>query len=290
MNNKDIKCFFISDLHGNIYRYKTLFNEIIKYKPHAVFIGGDILPGLKSLYNQTYNSFIKDFLEVGFRKIYLKLKTEAPQVFIIPGNDDAAIEFQVMSEGEDEGLWQIIHNKKTFFKEYTIFGYACIPPSPFLLKDWERYDISMYTDPNCIHPYEGLITNYNINKDILKYSTIKNDLEILTNNENLNKAIILFHSPPYNTSLDRAALDNKTYEYVPLDVHIGSIAIRQFIEEKQPLITLHGHVHESTAITGQWQEKIGNTYCYSASHNNNKELSLIIFNPHMPEKAKRILI
>ena len=37
----------------------------------------------------------------------------------------------------------------------------------------------------------------------------------------------------------------------------GSIAIERFIEDRQPLLTLHGHVHESARLTGSWQEKIG---------------------------------
>ncbi len=43
-------------------------------------------------------------------------------------------------------------------------------------------------------------------------------------------------------------------DHVPLDVHVGSIAIRRFIEARQPLAALHGHVHESARLTGAWRE------------------------------------
>ena len=66
----------------------------------------------------------------------------------------------------------------------------------------------------------------------------------------LSRAMFLFHTPPYNTGLDRAALDGKKVNYVDLDVHVGSIAVRRFIESRQPLLTLHGHIHESARITG----------------------------------------
>ena len=49
-------------------------------------------------------------------------------------------------------------------------------------------------------------------------------------------------------------------DHIPLDVHVGSIAIKRFIEAKQPMLTLHGHVHESTRLTGNWQQHIGNTF------------------------------
>jgi len=30
-----------------------------------------------------------------------------------------------------------------------------VPPTPFLLKDWEKYDVSAYVDPGCVSPEEG---------------------------------------------------------------------------------------------------------------------------------------
>jgi Icc-related predicted phosphoesterase len=100
---------------------------------------------------------------------------------------------------------------------------------------------------------------------------------------------MLFHAPPYRTDLDRAALDGHTFEHVPLDVHIGSIAIRRFIEERQPLVTLHGHVHESARITGSWRQRIGRTWCFSAAHDG-PELALVRFDLEDPGAATRELI
>ena len=93
-------------------------------------------------------------------------------------------------------------------------------------------------------------------------------------------------SPPYQTRLDRAALDGRLFDDAPLDVHVGSIAVRRFIEQRQPLVTLHGHVHESARLTGSWQEKIGRTHCFSAAHDG-PELALVRFNPENPAGALR---
>ena len=111
----------------------------------------------------------------------------------------------------------------------------------------------------------------------------------LAGKDNLADALFLFHAPPYDTNLDRAALDGKMIDHVPLDVHIGSIAVRRFIEKRQPLVTLHGHVHESARLTGSWREKIGQTWCYSAAHDG-PELALVTFDPEHPEKADRQLL
>ena len=78
-------------------------------------------------------------------------------------------------------------------------------------------------------------------------------------------------------------------DHVPLDVNVGSIAIKRFIEERKPLITLHGHVHESTRITGHWSEKIGETWAFHAA-TDQKELSLIKIPFDNPAFAERIII
>jgi len=191
-------------------------------------------------------------------------------------------------DAEDKGIWEYIHNKKVLFKTYPVFGYSYVPPTPFLLKDWEKYDISRHVDPGCVSPEEG-IRSLPQAVDSIKYSTIKEDLEKLVRDENMEKAIFLFHAPPYKTNLDRAALDGKMIDYVPLDVNVGSIAIQRFIKNRQPLLTLHGHIHESTRMTGSWQEKFTRTQSFNASHDG-PELSLIRFDPYLPQNAVRELI
>jgi Icc-related predicted phosphoesterase len=64
-------------------------------------------------------------------------------------------------------------------------------------------------------------------------------------------AIFNLHVPPHNSGLDRAIqVDPGTLTHVyksgmPVEVPVGSTAVRQIIEEYQPLLSLHGHVHES---------------------------------------------
>ena len=122
------------------------------------------------------------------------------------------------------------------------------------------------------------------------FPTIREDLEKLAGNDPLERAIFLFHSPPYQTRLDRAALDGRQVDGAPLDVHVGSIAIRRFIEERQPLITLHGHVHESARLTGSWQEMIGRTHCFSAAHDGPRTGRRRLSIPAKPENAVRLLL
>lgn len=284
-------CYFVSDLHGNTDRYNKLFTAIKAEKPRALFVGGDILPS--GLYSFTKNmllpeDFIFDFLATNLKQLRDELGVNYPLIFLIPGNDDGKVYEQDILQLDKEGLLIYMHNKKASFENYTVYGYANVPPTPFRLKDWERYDVSRYTDPGCVPPEEGSFT-VDIDKKKLSFLTIEKDLHVLTGDDDLSKSLFLFHSPPYNTNLDRAGLDGKFFEHVPLDVHVGSIAIERFIKARKPMITMHGHIHESTSITGKWQEMIGPTLAMNAAHNG-PELSLIRFDPGNPGINSRELI
>jgi Icc-related predicted phosphoesterase len=284
-------CFFASDLHGSKARYFKLFERIIDERPRAVFLGGDLLPHGMIPLNEartTRGYFTKDFLIYQLNKMKAHLSDAYPRIFIILGNDDARFEERAVQEAEAQKYWKYIHNEHVDFEGFSIYGYACVPPTPFQLKDWERYDVSRYVDPGCVSPEEG-IRSVKQPKDKTKYSTIAKDLNNLVGTDDLDKSVFLFHTPPYKTTLDRAALDGKIVDHVPMDVHVGSIAVRRFIEARQPLVTLHGHVHESARITGQWKDQIGNTICLSAAHDG-PELALIKFDLKRPADASRYLL
>lgn len=265
-----IDCLFVSDLHGKESRYRNFFSIVADEKPDAIFLGGDLLP---HGFSRTYEGdFFEDVFLSGFRKI----RKESPgiRVFIILGNDDPMTVEPLMKKFSREGLWEYIHGEKKVLEDFKVFGYAFVPPTPFRYKDWERYDVSRFVDPGCISPEEGIRTT-DPGEDI-EYTTIKDHLEELTRDEDLEKAVFLFHSPPYNSHLDRAALDGQMVDHVPLDVHVGSIAIQRFIEERQPLLTMHGHIHESSSITGEWMEKNGRSLSVSAAWDG-PELAVIRF-------------
>jgi len=284
-------CFFVSDLHGKIELYDKLFKIMMSDEPDLVLLGGDLFPSgtvLNRKYDQDHTDFTREFLIPRLDELKIKMSKKYPLILIIMGNDDPRSEERKLLEGEDLGLWKYIHKRKIYFRGFKIYGYANIPPSPFLLKDWERFDVSHYVDVGCISPHLGYRT-VKQTFDEIDYYTIEKELEILTEGDDLFNAVMLFHAPPYETNLDRAALDGKMVDHVPMDLHIGSIAIKKIIERKQPYLSLHGHVHESTRITGSWQDKIGKTLCLSAAHDG-KELALVRFKLESLEFVERILL
>ena len=214
--------------------------------------------------------------------------TDYPRVFVILGNDDPRTQEEEILQVARTGLWEYVHGRQAVLDDYTVYGYACVPPTPFMLKDWERYDVSRFVDPGCISPEEGQRTVPLPEREV-RHRTIAADLEQLAGDDDMSRALFLFHSPPYQTKLDRAALDGKTIDHAPLDVHVGSIAIQRFLSERQPLVSLHGHVHESARLTGAWRDRIGQTHAFNAAHDG-PELALVTFDPTQPDQASRELV
>lgn len=74
-------------------------------------------------------------------------------------------------------------------------------------------------------------------------------------------AVFDFHAPPYNTRLDLAPKLDKNLKPVTsfgqsVMIHVGSKAVLKVIKEYQPILGLHGHIHESAGVIN-----IGRTWC-----------------------------
>ncbi len=96
------------------------------------------------------------------------------------------------------------------------------------------------------------------------YSRVKALAEQL---ENPSSAIFNIHVPPYDSGLDTATELDETLKPVlvgghPHEIPVGSTAVRQLIEEYQPALALHGHIHESRGIV-----EIGRTVCINPGSN-----------------------
>ena len=77
------------------------------------------------------------------------------------------------------------------------------------------------------------------------------------------KVVANFHNPPYGSGLDYAAELDKTLMPVirggrPSIIPVGSKAVRDVIKRYQPVVGLHGHIHESKAA-----QQIGKTMCFN---------------------------
>ncbi|MCX6238935.1 MAG: metallophosphoesterase [Bacteroidia bacterium] len=147
------------------------------------------------------------------------------KLLLCPGNDDL-IELDSALNGFRSKNILIGINNIVNFKEFQILNYSSVPFTP-----WAT-------------PREK--TEEEIEIEIKRI--------IGGNIERMGNCIFNFHCPPYNTLLDNAPLIDKQYKIVfkggeIKKVHVGSKAILKLIKDSQPLLSLHGHTHESCAET-----------------------------------------
>lgn len=82
-----------------------------------------------------------------------------------------------------------------------------------------------------------------------------------------DRAVFNIHVPPYETVLDQCPELDEDLRPVhrggnPVMTSAGSTAVRELIEEYQPALGLHGHIHEGRGVT-----KLGRTVCVNPGSN-----------------------
>lgn len=288
------KVLFTSDLHGNTVQYEKLVKHAVEISADYIILGGDIAP--KG--NLDYISCQRKFLENDFRRYFARIRRELPdsRAFIMMGNDDCAANLDII-EKDDGNLFQIIHGKRfNLTEDFDIVGYSNVPISPFGIKDWEKFDLTkinpllkkQYKERQLRnYSYGGYLSTKNgwkdhtIPYDLALTDSIQKDLSDKLYQKDPKKTILVSHCPPNETEIDQIISFN----------HVGSFAIKEFIEKHQPHVTLHGHIHESVHVSGTFLQKIGDTISMSSgNHNIGETLHCIVFDLYKPQEAKRITL
>ena len=68
----------------------------------------------------------------------------------------------------------------------------------------------------------------------------------------MRRGVFNFHCPPYGSNLDEAPevdQDLNVKEAGRALIHVGSTAVREAIDNHQPLLSLHGHIHEAKGVS-----------------------------------------
>lgn len=293
---QSIQCVFTADLHGNIEQYEKLLSFIRQNEIDLVFLGGDLFPKEGGLWHlghktRTISSQAK-FINQYFIPFIVKL-TKTSQGFFIMGNDDFKSNESLLKDISDG--FQLIHTESRQINHYySVVGYPYVSLSPFLNKDWEKWDTSSSRSRKSLltHGYFSLGKQH-LKIDFMdkkhRVDTIERDLEKIVKLSDPKKTVYLFHDAPYGTNLDLTFADNPYIK--PGNRNIGSKAIRQFIEKYQPLLTLHGHIHETVDQSGSFIEKIGDSLSFACGNDNNsRRLALIVYDLHNLESASRIVV
>ncbi len=285
---------YSSDLHGNEVQYKKLVDYAIKTSANSIIIGGDIAP--KNIPSEEFIRKQREFLLEKLPELLLSFKKQAPtnRIFLMLGNDDCAANQDAVERSD---VFISIHGRRiSLTEDFDIVGYSFVPITPFGIKDWEKYDFSD-VPPEYSERYElrkksncrldgkkstsqGW-TPFVFTPEMEKQDSIQRDLAQPPFTERAAKTLYVIHTPPDGTYLD--LLHSRE--------HVGSFAVRDFIEREQPYLTLHGHIHETVEVSGEFQDIIGRTICFSSgNHNVGSQLALVVFDLYRPEKAERLII
>lgn len=160
-----------------------------------------------------------------------RVDTKKTRVIVMPGNDDDYCIDPAICSYADKGIeWCL--DKIVNFEGIEMISLAHVNPTP-----WNT-------------PRE--VTEKEINQMI---ENLMGKLKIP------QKSIFNFHAPPHGTRIDLAPELNKDKKPVVKGgqlnfIHAGSKSIAEAIKRYQPMLGIHGHIHEAAGV-----EKIGNTIC-----------------------------
>ncbi|MHB8928800.1 MAG: metallophosphoesterase family protein [Bacillota bacterium] len=257
-----MKVVYASDLHGDLDRYRALMALANAEDAAALILGGDIFPG-GSVARVDLAFATGPFAEIA-------AKGGLP-IHLIAGNSDwpAAI--------HQAERFRYVHGlslEPLTLGGVVLQGYPIVPPTKFRRKDFERRDRSsdaivpdgevFISDP------QGLV--FEVEPDYLQKRPSIEEEFIPTGG---HAAIWVTHTPPHGGLLD----------VTRAGVHAGSRALRAAIEQAQPILTLHGHIHEAPQMSGGWAELIGHTVCVNAGAS--AGLSAVVFDTEDPMETLR---
>ena len=259
-----MKVLYACDLHGRRHLYQEMLALAVRSDVDCIILGGDLFPTLipspfalingKADFQDDLKGqldFVKAYLVPSFASFLSS--NQGIRLVYIPGNHDWMPAIERLQENLPQAV--CIHGKAVHLDGITLFGYACVTDSTFWVKDYVRRDRSTDSYVNSKFAIVSDIDHLRFSANgeyALRNPSIEEELSGISFDEPA-KAICVFHCPPFDTGLD--TLHNGK--------PIGSRAVREFLERMQPMVSLHGHIHESPYMSGIFQTRIKN--CLAAN-------------------------
>ena len=269
--------FFTSDLHGSSELYEQVVAQVAERRPGAVLLGGDLAPhGTGAPGVERQRVFLEGFLVEFARRV----REAAPgaALLLLMGNDDWAANHDVL-ERHDGELWSLLHARRVEVDGVPVAGSSWVPITPFAIKDWERWEDGGEESPPRLHGWvsgrDG-VREWRFDPDS-RTPTIADGLEAVAALSAPADTVYVLHSPPRDTACDVSSTRQ----------HVGSRAIRAFIEARQPRLVLSGHIHESPRVSGGWRDAIGRTPVVNPGQFGGPKLSAVWFDPREPHGTLR---
>lgn len=269
--------FFTSDLHGQGALYEQVVAFAAAERPAVVLLGGDLGPhahGAPGVQHQRV--FLEGFLVEFARR--LREAVPGVELGLLFGNDDWAANHDVL-ERHHGSLWHALHGRAVQLQGHTVAGLSWVPITPFAMKDWERWEDGGDESPARLH---GSLSGPDGVREFRfdperRSPTIAEGLAALAEAAPPASTIHVLHSPPRDTACD----------VIMTKQHVGSRAIRAYIEQHSPPLVLSGHIHESPRMSGAWRDTIGRTICVNPGQFGSPRLRGVWFDPDAPHDTLR---
>jgi Icc-related predicted phosphoesterase len=242
---------YVTDLHGNRPKYERTLSLALETGAWLVVNGGDMFPHGRMRDDQA--AFLREFLDTHLAK-YQAAKI---RYFGILANDDLRAhdaEFDAICS--QYPLVENLAGRKVPAGPYEFIGFNLVTDFPFRLKDRARRDSTEFAFPeqfgSAILSQPG---GWEEIPDWEAYArtlpTIEEGLAALPAPKEPDRAVYVIHGPPAGLGLDVARGG----------IPVGSPATTRFLKTVQPLLSLHGHIHESPEESGVWMSRVGKTVC-----------------------------
>ena len=283
------RLFYTSDIHGSERVFLKLINSVNIYKPEIIIVGGDLsgkrLIPIVDKGNGVYETdFLGEHLTIENKS---KLKSVIDKIRAIGYYphiaDKKTVEELSLDEKKLEEVFEevIVESLERWFaiaeerlRKFSKLKFFIMPGNddPYVIdKVLESSNLVVNPDKKVIeldkhHEMLSLgvsnMTPWNCARDIEENEIRKFIEELVPKIRNMTTAIFNIHVPPYGTHIDLAPKLDENLKPIltpgggyEMD-HVGSVAVREAIEKYQPMLGLHGHVHEARGV-----DKIGRTIC-----------------------------
>jgi len=242
---------YYTDLHGCAWKYDAALDAAKALKAEVVVNGGDLYP--KNVDDLMEQRFFLKFLDEHFSK-YARAGIA---YLLMPGNDDLAIFDDRLDEAcrRHENV-HCIAQRKVSIGGHDFIGFNWVKDYPFRLKDRCRLDyescpLDRQLGTGLLSTTNGLSEIDDWFSHVSQLPTLKDELAKLPSPKDPSKTILVTHMPPSRLGLDVCSGGQA----------VGSDSIRLYVLKTQPLLSLHGHIHESPWVSQGWMAPLGRTTC-----------------------------
>lgn len=282
---KPTRILFVTDLHGSRRAFQKLLNALKLYRADVGIIGGDltgkvIVPVVKSDGHATaeYNGQVLTLdsdarRQEVWRNIedcgYYPVDMTPEEVARLKSDNPYFINLfhQLISERLKQ--WTQLAKEKltgTGINVYITGGNDDFLELDEVLKASDSLTFAEGKVETIEGPHEMIssgyanITPWKCPRDITEDELYAKIDEMAKRVNNMESAIFNLHCPPIDTALDRCTKLDASFDppkpIIGVEASGGCSAVRKAIENYQPALSLHGHIHESRGV-----DKIGRTVC-----------------------------